>query len=81
MNELTFDGITFHSDSELMSFLKQSYHAHKSTIRALQDDRDKYRSTQQKSVQQTGPCPICGTGRNQYGECFLGHVVLESPRR
>jgi len=47
MNENTFDGITFHSDSELINFLKQSYYAHKSTIRVLEVDRDKYRSFQQ----------------------------------
>ena len=47
MNEQTFDGITFHSDNELINFLRQSYYAHKSTIRALEADRDKYRSFQQ----------------------------------
>jgi hypothetical protein len=32
------------------------------------------------TVQLDGPCPICGTGRNQHGECYQGHVVHERER-
>lgn len=37
--------------------------------------------TVEHRVQRTGLCPICGTGRSQYGECRKGHIVLEAPRR
>ena len=32
------------------------------------------------NVQLEGLCPICKTGRNQYGECWLGHIVIDVRR-
>lgn len=31
-----------------------------------------------KVVQINGLCPICGTGRSQYGECARGHIIFET---
>ena len=70
MNEQTFDGITFHSDSELINFLKQSYYAQRSTIRALETDRDKYF----KDAQTPPKCEIEGCGKDADLIVCAGHV-------
>lgn len=32
-------------------------------------------------VQLGGLCPICSTGRNQYGECWRGHIIFVNPEQ
>lgn len=41
----------------------------------VDDDTRQYIVSQIDNVQLDGLCPICGTGRSQYGECWKGHIV------
>ncbi len=39
----------------------------------------KFIASQADNVQLAGLCPICKTGRNQYGVCWNGHIVIDVP--
>ncbi len=61
-----FDNITFHSQNELLGFLKQSYFAHQSTIRALREDKARLERLLTKRAADLLICPACkGVG----GDC------------